>query len=87
VAALVLIGLALAFCSFLLFFFRASPAGVEGEADKNIPLVFISTVRNDIAPIVIFSVAVLLFILVIIVISLREQKRLGSGKAARKKNQ
>jgi multisubunit Na+/H+ antiporter MnhB subunit len=86
ISALILIGLALALCSLLLLFFRGSPAGGEGETDEIIPLVPVPVGRDNIMPIVIFSIVVLLFILVIIVISLREQERLGNGKAAREKN-
>jgi uncharacterized protein with PQ loop repeat len=83
VAALVLIGLALALCSVLLFFFLVSPAGAEGKTGENIPLVPAATGRDNIMPIIIFSVVVLAFILVIVFISMREQKRLGNQKKGR----
>jgi lysylphosphatidylglycerol synthetase-like protein (DUF2156 family) len=80
IGALILAGIALAACSLILFFLLAFPGGPRAVHNGEIPAVPVEKTKNSLIPVLIFSVAILVVILVIIFASLREQKRMGRSR-------
>ncbi|MDR2552222.1 MAG: hypothetical protein LBD31_03530 [Treponema sp.] len=83
-AALVLIGLAFAACAVLLIF-MLGPAGVKSTGFEDIPPAPPAQEgRQDIITMLVIAAAVFLFVALIIILSIREQRRTGKKAPIRR---
>jgi amino acid transporter len=76
IIALVIIGLAFAACSVLVILFGL-PAGGTGTANPEIPITPVPEGKQDIVTILIVAAVVISFMTIVIILSIREQRRIN----------